>query len=110
MEDKELINAQILTAKTKGKYSVKPLQLPEEPKRPKLDKTEPLTKVELGQPSDVPKAPKRIKQGSKLDWQKNTMLTSRVAEYTAIDNKTVKINVCDQITKSEVLGPECSEY
>ena len=74
MENKELINVGMLTAKTQGKYSVKPLQLPGRaaggaggPKRPKLDKTEPLTKVELGQPSDVPKAPKRIKQDFKLD-------------------------------------------
>ena len=40
-----------------------------------------------------------------LDLPAQTAMTSRVAEYTAIDNKTVKINVCDQITKSEVLRP-----
>ena len=74
MENEELINAGMLTAKTQGEYSVKPLLLPEEPKRLKLDKAEPLTKVEPGQPSDVPKAPKRINKGFKLDWQKNTMM------------------------------------
>ena len=94
----EIIKAKMLTAKTKAEYNGEPLQLPEEPKRLKLDNTElitmastkykvvppfgktesrvpypptKMTMVEPREPPNMPEVPKRTNMELKLDQAKN---------------------------------------